>query len=133
MDRDGRPAYAHLAESLRGAIADGTYPVGSRLPSTSQLTAHHGVSLTTARRALEVLRHEGLVIGQQGAGVFVRAVPDEVPVGSVTQRLSALEAAREEDRKLLGILEARLIELYSKTGHAYPGVQPEGRRGRRTG
>lgn len=104
VERDGRPAYLQLAELLRRAIRDGTYPVGERLPSTRQLTDTHRVSLTTARRAVEELRRDGVIVGQQGAGIFVKAVPAAAKADP-EERLTAVETALEALRGRVEALE----------------------------
>jgi DNA-binding FadR family transcriptional regulator len=72
-DLSGTPAYLQVAADLRKQIAGGALPVGAQLPSMTQLRELYGVSNTVIRDALNELRHEGLVVGQQGKGVFVRA------------------------------------------------------------
>jgi GntR family transcriptional regulator len=73
----GRPAYLQIADWLREQIRDGRYPPGAQLPSERELMERFKVSSRTIRVALDQLRGEGLVLGQQGRGVFVReqAVP----------------------------------------------------------
>jgi DNA-binding FadR family transcriptional regulator len=59
MDADYTPRYIRLARLLRVWIEDGTYPLGSLLPSTSRLAEVHTVSKATARHALQVLERSG--------------------------------------------------------------------------
>ena len=59
MDADYTPRYIRLARLLRGRIEDGTYPLGSLLPSAARLAELHTVSKATARHALEVLVKSG--------------------------------------------------------------------------
>jgi GntR family transcriptional regulator len=82
--------YLDLADTLRDAIADGS--VGA-LPSEAELGARHGVSRVTVRRALELLRDEGLVASRRGSGWFVVGDPVRQPLGRVTTVEAALEAA----------------------------------------
>jgi GntR family transcriptional regulator len=72
-----RPAYLQIADALREQMRDGTYPPGAKLPSESELRERWGVASKTVRAALDQLRAEGLVVGRQGVGSFVReqAVP----------------------------------------------------------
>jgi GntR family transcriptional regulator len=93
VEHTGRPKYVEVAASLRSAIAAGTYPVGSELPSTARLTESFGVSTTVVRAAIRELRTEGLIIGQPGKAVFVRAEPPAHDQnGSVEDQLAALSA-----------------------------------------
>src|ERR1700689_1625042 len=59
LDADYTPRYIRLARMLRGWIEDGTYPLGSLLPSSARLAAVHSVSRATALHALEVLTKSG--------------------------------------------------------------------------
>ena len=65
------PVYLQLAAILRGQIQRGELAPRQPLPSESYLVGHYGVSRGTARRAVEVLRDEGLVrtIAQRGTSV----------------------------------------------------------------
>ncbi|MDY4040865.1 MAG: GntR family transcriptional regulator [Collinsella sp.] len=65
--------YHQLAEELRGKIASGAYPTGSKLPSESELMDDTGLSRSTVRRALASLVEDGLISTERGRGAFVTA------------------------------------------------------------
>jgi DNA-binding transcriptional regulator YhcF (GntR family)/predicted GIY-YIG superfamily endonuclease len=67
-----RTSYKAIADDLRRAILDGHFAPGARLPGQHQLMLDYGVAESTVRQALSVLKTEQLVVGKQGAGVFVR-------------------------------------------------------------
>ncbi|MGE4529288.1 MAG: FadR/GntR family transcriptional regulator [Rhodospirillaceae bacterium] len=68
-----------IVRILAGRIADGSYPLGARLPSEHEMTAEFGVSRTVVREAVANLRATGLVATAQGRGAFVvRQKPPEV-------------------------------------------------------
>lgn len=67
--------YLEIAESLRRRIASGEYGEGQVLPSEATLGKTHGASRVTIRKALEVLRSEGLVESRQGFGWMVATEP----------------------------------------------------------
>ncbi|NYF54188.1 winged helix-turn-helix domain-containing protein [Micromonospora purpureochromogenes] len=66
-----KPKWEQLADHIRSQIESGELSPGDRLPSTSQLTAQHGVSTTVVRQAILVLQTQGWVQGVHGLGVFV--------------------------------------------------------------
>lgn len=66
------PYYIQIKEHLLKGINDNTYPVGSKIPSESELTKMFGVSRITVRQAIEALAQEGRVEKTQGKGTFVR-------------------------------------------------------------
>lgn len=81
-----------LADQLAASVADGTYPIGSRMPSISALMAETGLSTTTVRSALRWLRDQGILATEPSVGSVVVAVP----ALSLPDRVAALEAWRAE-------------------------------------
>jgi GntR family transcriptional regulator len=69
---DPTPLYEQLAAVLRQMIMSGQLRPRDPVPSESQLQQEHGVSRGTIRRALEILRDEGLVVTIAGRGTFVK-------------------------------------------------------------
>lgn len=67
--------YQHVAQELSGAIAQGKYQIGDRLPAERELSAEFDVSRPTVREALIALEAQGLVEVKVGSGAYVRAVP----------------------------------------------------------
>jgi GntR family transcriptional regulator len=66
------PPSRQIAASLRDRIASGEYPPGSQLPSITDLAGEFGVATNTVRKALGILRDEGLIESVAGYGTFVR-------------------------------------------------------------
>ena len=91
--------YLTLADSLRARLAAGGYGAGGALPSEATIGREHGVSRVTVRRALELLRSEGVVVSRQGAGWFVAADPVRQALGRFTTVEAALEAAGAQPRR----------------------------------
>jgi DNA-binding transcriptional MocR family regulator len=63
--------YRRLATALERQISDGTYAIGSRLPSLRTLRARHRVSLSTVLQAYASLERKGLVRARERSGFFV--------------------------------------------------------------
>ncbi|MDX3522876.1 GntR family transcriptional regulator [Streptomyces scabiei] len=83
IDREGPvPPYRQIADSLRARIADGTIPTGRRIPSLVELEAEFGVARDTLRKAVKVLKDEGLVETVTGMGVYVVDGRPTGPVGT---------------------------------------------------
>jgi GntR family transcriptional repressor for pyruvate dehydrogenase complex len=66
-----RKAYEVIADTLRGQIVQGEWPVGTKLPSVEQLAVLHGVGRSTVREALMSLKAHGWVDVRHGGGTFV--------------------------------------------------------------
>lgn len=63
--------YEALAATIRREIRAGVWAVGAKIPTEKQFIDSTGMSLTTVRRALQVLTDEGWLRRQRGAGSFV--------------------------------------------------------------
>ncbi len=61
-----------VAEQIIETIKDGSFPVGSKLPSEFELAEHMGVSRPTIREALSALTAVGLIESKPGSGNYVR-------------------------------------------------------------
>lgn len=84
-----RIRYQEIAEELRVRLADA--PVGSVLPSESEMSGEYGASRVTIRRALEIVREEGLIAARQGFGWYVAGEPVRQSLESLGTIESQLE------------------------------------------
>ena len=80
--------YRTIADQLRHRVVAGEFALGRTLPSEADLSGHYGASRVTIRRALELLRSDGLVDARQGFGWFVAVDPLRQSLG----RLGTIEA-----------------------------------------
>ncbi len=81
MNRDTVPVYAQIANELRQNINQGVYQVGDKLPTENQLSERFSVNRHTVRRAIALLKSEGLLRVDQGRGTFVAGMPIRYPIG----------------------------------------------------
>lgn len=81
--------YHEIANTLRNRLVAGRYATSAVLPSESELSDHFAVSRVTVRRALEMLREEGLVTPRQGRGW-------QLVVGPMPQSLGRLGTIEEQ-------------------------------------
>lgn len=77
------PKYQQVADTVARQIHDGTFPVGTLLPTETELSALFEVSRHTIRHGLRELRARGLVASRQGRGSEVTAV-GAMEMGSAT-------------------------------------------------
>ena len=68
-------ASSDIIAALRSDIASGRLPVGTRLPTETDLAAHYGVSKPTIREVIRSLDTMGLVEVRHGSGAYVRSDP----------------------------------------------------------
>lgn len=142
-DGIGQPEYRRVMGDLRKQIGSGQLAVGGPIPSTASLGQQYGVSSTVIRRAVAELQAEGLLQGQPGKGVFVKAQPAEVVneqqvierlasgLANVQAQVSDLQSASPDTleevrqeladlRRIVGVLQTQLIDLYGRVGQPYP-------------
>jgi DNA-binding GntR family transcriptional regulator len=78
IDPEGDDApYVQLANRLREDIADGA--IIRRVPSQMELEEASGLSRNTVKKALDLLKDEGLIKSRIGRGMFVVEQPAEEP------------------------------------------------------
>jgi GntR family transcriptional regulator len=94
--------YRQIADALREQVAAGDLAAGRLLPSESDLGRDYAASRITVRRALELLREEGLVDSRQGYGWFVAAAPVAQSLGRLgTIEAQLAESGRHSERRVL--------------------------------
>ncbi|MER5894815.1 GntR family transcriptional regulator [Streptomyces sp. NPDC001876] len=70
------PPYRKIADDLRALILSGELPPGDKLRSENELKDQYGTTRVTVRKALALLKADGLLVSEQGRGVFVRPRPN---------------------------------------------------------
>jgi GntR family transcriptional regulator len=99
-----RIRYREIADDLRARLADGEFGERRLLPSEAEMSERYDASRVTVRRALDVLRAEGLVEARQGFGWFVAGQPFRQHLA----RLGTIEAQLERDGRRS---ERRILEF----------------------
>lgn len=89
------PRFATIAQELRERIALGEFGDVGAMDSEAQLCARYAVSRPTVRRALELLRDEGLLASRPGSGWFVTgsAFHQRLAIGTFRHASSAITQA----------------------------------------
>lgn len=106
LDRDGNvPVYLQVAQLLRQAIMTGRIQPGVMLPSQNEMSAAYGVSVETARRAVQVLREEGLAVTRRGAGSFAASPPPRISVEAGPDDVVTARMPTRAERHALGVAE----------------------------
>ena len=100
---DPTPLYAQLEAQIAAGIANGDFPVGSRLPTEDDLIKRFNVSRTTVRKAIQNLAGRALVEIRRGTGTFVMQP-------RITQELTELTGFVEDMQALGHDPTARLID-----------------------
>src|SRR3954470_10925318 len=72
---DARPLQVRVADDIRIRIERHEYAPGERLPTLDQLAEQHHWSLAAVRKAVDLLKQQGLVVTVQGRATFVRDRP----------------------------------------------------------
>jgi len=94
-----RIRYQEIADELR-ELAQNAAP-GSVFPSEAEMSSQFAASRVTVRRALEMIRDEGLIAARQGFGWFVATEPVPQTLGSLATIESHVEGVgRLSERKI---------------------------------
>src|SRR6516162_10066519 len=98
----GVALWRRVADHLEHAIADGRYPVDTRLPGEIEIAQRLGVNRHTVRRALVALADRGFVRAERGSGTYVETRRLRYPISSRTRFSEIVGAAgREPGGRLL--------------------------------
>jgi GntR family transcriptional regulator len=100
-----RAVFRQLADLLRDQIQSGALGPGDPLPSELRLAQEYGLSRTSVRQAIAILRSEGLVNVERPRGTFVRSAET---VETVPLRRGDVVSARmptERERRSLHLAE----------------------------
>lgn len=97
------PLYLQLADHLRQAIATGQIPPGAELPSEATLAYQHGRGTPAVRRALAVLRSEGLIATVHGRPSWVRQLPPPRELRLAAADTAVIRIPSDPDRRRLGL------------------------------
>ena len=96
----GGSVYEQIAVALRDQIVSGHLQAGQKMPSETTLQQQYGVSRVTVRRAMAILRNQGLVVVRKGHGGYVRDELDlqdlTLPAGTVLTSRMPTTAERAE-------------------------------------
>lgn len=116
------PLYVQVRATLIERIAGGAYKPGEALPNEFAIAAELGVSQGTARKALDSLARDGLVLRYQGRGTFVAG---QTPADVLFRFFKIydgegkrVEPASREARVTSGkatVREARVLQLAQQT------------------
>lgn len=112
-----KPLSTVVAESLAEQIRSGSMRPGAQLPTEAELCAEHYVSRTVVREAVARLRSEGLVIPQQGRGMFVAdatarrnfSIPDDA-LKTLPETIALLELRLSVEVEAAGLCAERRTE-----------------------
>ncbi|MEV5787580.1 GntR family transcriptional regulator [Streptomyces sp. NPDC052287] len=80
-----------IADDIRSQIRDGELAPGAALPTTRELSARYGVTSKTVSSGIDLLKLEGLVVGEQGGR---RRVRSDRPI---TWNLTRFERGKRRD------------------------------------
>lgn len=70
-DEDPRPLYVQARDALMLRIRTGAWKPGQLIPNEFEIAAELAVSQGTARKALDQMAQDGLLVRRQGRGTFV--------------------------------------------------------------
>ena len=121
-----------LADTVEEKIVNGTYPVGSKIPTEAELIEKYKVSRNTVREAIRTLAEIGFVTIRQGDGTYVRASSrysanvlikcDQLDTEEIKEARNTLEvtiaslaAKRRTEDDLVNLRKAFEKRLYSRS------------------
>jgi len=103
-----------VIEQLRHQITSGSWAIGERIPTESELAQLTGTSRNTVREAVQSLVHAGLLERRQGSGTYVLASSEMA--GAVSRQVAGAHRIHVlEVRRALEVGAARLASMRRTT------------------
>ena len=90
------PLYLKIYNDLLAGIKNGTYALGSRLPSEKELSSNYDVSRITSKKALEMLAEQNMITRMPGKGSYVYYSGERVDEILIERQL--------EGKKVIGVI-----------------------------
>lgn len=110
-----RPVYKQLADLVRQQIAHGTLKPGQRVPAEKDYVDRYGISRDSVRRAMAVLRSEGLIItATRGSRVRSEHPRQEIRLGPDARVIARMPSP--EERLQLGVREGVPVLVVERPG-----------------
>lgn len=106
-----RKASQQVADAICDLLRSGTYRIGDRMPSESELRATLEVSRSTIREAVQELSSLGVLEIQHGRGTFVRSLRPDLLLRSDSLLKQPNDRVREELMEVRGIVEPEAAAL----------------------
>lgn len=119
----GVPVYRQLADLIRRQIETGQLRPGQRLRAEPDYMHEYGISRTSVRQAIAMLRSEGLITTtRRGSRVRVEQDIAEVVIGTDTRVTTRMPTA--EERQMYGIAEGVPVFVVQRDGQDEPEILP---------
>lgn len=89
--KQGEALYQRIYDQLKDEIQAGKFVKGERLPTEKELTEQYFVSRITAKRAMDQLAEDGVIIRIAGKGSFIaKDYPQQIIHPNAGRRMIAL-------------------------------------------
>ena len=113
--KENRPIFQQICDMIVICILNGTYPMGSKLPSVREMAEEAGVNPNTMQRAMSHLEEKGLAITNRTSG---RTVTTDEELLKRTKREYAVAAAEDflQEMKKLGMSQEEAVSLIQDIG-----------------
>jgi DNA-binding FadR family transcriptional regulator len=109
-----RSLITQVTDQLRAQVRSGEWPVGSRIPTETELADTLGVGRNTVREAVQALMHVGVLERRQGSGTFVTAQSELA--GLVAQRLADYDVTEAAEVRHAFEVQAARLAAARRTG-----------------
>lgn len=110
-----RPVYKQLADLVREQIASGALTPGRRVPAEKDYVDEHGISRDSVRRAMAVLRSEGLIVTTaRGSRVRPEQERQSITIGPADRVTARMPSPAERLR--LGVKEGVPVLVVEREG-----------------
>lgn len=112
---DTKPIFMQIKDFIEDSIMDESFKTGDQVPSTNELASFYQINPATARKGMNELVDEEILVKRRGIGMFVTESAQEIVIEKRKQTFyeNYLLPLKEEARKLR-MKDEELIDMLQK-------------------
>jgi DNA-binding transcriptional regulator YhcF (GntR family) len=109
---DTKPIFMQIKDFIEDSIMDGSLQAGDQVPSTNELASFYQINPATARKGMNELVDEEILVKKRGIGMFVTESAREIIIEKRKQTFyQNYMLPLKEEAKKLQLKEEEIIDM----------------------
>jgi len=115
---DTKPIFKQIKDLIEDSIMDESFRTGDQVPSTNELASFYQINPATARKGMNELMNEEILVKKRGMGMFVTDTAKEIVIEKRKQLFyDQYMLPLKEEAKKLQMKREEIIEMLQREDH----------------